>query len=274
MKNWRDTPPPASTPGFALTERQEEAELLLRGPQRHTLLVGGARSGKTSLIVHDDRGSRDLCATVAPRDLAISRQRGASVDCASIRCRRFSGFAFPNEPIKRHRTEGYFSLENGSEIWLAGLDDQERVEKILGKEYATIFLNECSQIPYSSVLMALTRLAQVVEGFRRPPITISTRPIRDIGRMFCSAKSAIRYRASRSTIQTIMRGMFLNPADNAANLSEEYLSSLERLPERQRKRFFEGVYIDDLDGALFSYEVIARARVSEIARAHAAAGWS
>ena len=49
---------------------------------------------------------------------------------------------FPGKPLKRHRTEGYFSLENGSEIWIGGLDDQERVEKILGKEYATLFLNE------------------------------------------------------------------------------------------------------------------------------------
>ena len=50
--------------------------------------------------------------------------------------------------LKQHRTDGYFSLGNKSEIWIGGLDDQERVEKILGKEYVTIFLNECSQIPY------------------------------------------------------------------------------------------------------------------------------
>jgi len=57
--------------------------------------------------------------------------------------------------------------------------------------------------------------------------------------------------------------MFLNPRDNEINLSKEYLQSLERLPERQRRRFYEGVYVDDLDGALFSYELIARNRVSE-----------
>ncbi len=39
------------------------------------------------------------------------------------------------------------------------------------------------------------------------------------------------------------------------------------MPERQRRRFFEGVYIDDLDGALFSYEAIARTRVAEFALA-------
>jgi phage terminase large subunit-like protein len=59
--------------------------------------------------------------------------------------------------------------------------------------------------------------------------------------------------------------IFVNPGDNADNLSPEYLKSLENLPERQRRRFYEGAYIDDLDGALFSYEVIARARVAEFA---------
>jgi phage terminase large subunit-like protein len=59
--------------------------------------------------------------------------------------------------------------------------------------------------------------------------------------------------------------MFLNPGDNAENLSAEYLDSLRNLPERQRKRFFEGAYIDDLDGALFSYESIARGRVAGFA---------
>jgi hypothetical protein len=55
-----------------------------------------------------------------------------------------------------------------------------------------------------------------------------------------------------------------NPADNADNLTKDYLDSLARLPERQRKRFYEGVYIDELDGALFSYEIIARARVDAL----------
>jgi hypothetical protein len=58
--------------------------------------------------------------------------------------------------------------------------------------------------------------------------------------------------------------MFLNPSDNE-HLTKDYLNSLSRLPERQRKRFFEGVYVDDLDGALFSYEVIARGRVTAFA---------
>jgi phage terminase large subunit-like protein len=53
---------------------------------------------------------------------------------------------------------------------------------------------------------------------------------------------------------------FLNPPDNAANLSNEFLSSLANLPEKQRKRFYDGVYVNEVDGALWNYEIIDSAR--------------
>lgn len=34
------------------------------------------------------------------------------------------------------------SCRTGSQIWIAGLDDKERVEKTLGQEYATLSFNE------------------------------------------------------------------------------------------------------------------------------------
>ncbi len=147
---------------FVPTEKQKEALKLLRSGQRHTLLVGGSRSGKTTLLVHE----------IALRALNSARSRHAILRLHANAARASIGLDtlpkvfdlwFPNDPLKRHRTDGYFSLQNGSEIWIGGLDDKARVEKILGKEYATIFLNECSQIPYASVLIALTRLAQVVD---------------------------------------------------------------------------------------------------------------
>jgi phage terminase large subunit-like protein len=265
MKNWRDTPPPASTPGFALTERQEEAELLLRGPQRHTLLVGGARSGKTSLIVRTI-ADRAIFAPQSRHVILRFRANAVRPSIAQDTLPKVFRLCFPNRSIKRHRVDGYFSLENESEIWLAGLDDQERAEKILGKEYATIFFNESSQIPYSSVLMALTRLAQVVEGL--PQAAYYDLNPTNKGHWTNVLFGDKRDPVSRQPLDDAddYARMFLNPADNAANLSEAFIRSLQRLPERQRKRFFEGVYIDDLDGALFTYEVIARTRVSEFAR--------
>src|SRR5580704_8177772 len=74
---------------------------------------------------------------------------------------------FPKAKLKERRQDGYFGLENGSRIWVGGLDDKDRVEKILGLEYSTVFLNEASQIPYSSALIAFTRLAQVAPKIRQ-----------------------------------------------------------------------------------------------------------
>jgi phage terminase large subunit-like protein len=262
MKHWRDSPPLPAMPGFTPTARQKEAEQLLRGRQRHTLLVGGSRSGKTSLIVRTI-ADRALFAPESRHAILRFRANAVRPSIAQDTLPKIFRLCFPTEPLKRHRTEGYFSLRNESEIWLAGLDDQERVEKILGKEYATIFLNECSQIPYSSVLVALTRLAQVVEGLPQAAYydLNPTNKGHWTNILFGEKRDPLS-RAPLADPENYER-MFLNPHDNAAHLTKEYLEALERLPERQRKRFFEGAYIDDVDGALFSYEVIARARVVE-----------
>ncbi len=251
------------TSKFIPTEKQKAAQELLNSGRRHTLLVGGSRSGKTTLVVHE----------IARRALAFDRSRHAILRLHANAARasialdtlpKVFRLWFPGHPLKRHRVDGYFSLKNESEIWVGGLDDQERVEKILGKEYVTIYLNECSQIPYASVLVALTRLAQVAGDLPQAAYY----DLNPTGKghwtnvLFGDKRDPI----SRQPLEhpNDYARLFLNPSDNAANLSPAYLQSLGALPERQRKRFFEGVYIDDLDGALFSYEMFARARVNEL----------
>ncbi len=265
MQDRTDASVVPSASQLKLTPRQEQAQKLLR-LQRHTLLVGGSRSGKTTLLVHEI-AERALNAGNSRHAILRLHANAARASIALDTLPKVFSHAFPNDPLKRHRTEGYFSLRNGSEIWIGGLDDQERVEKILGKEYATIFLNEVSQIPYSSVLIALTRLAQVVKDLPQAAYY----DLNPTGKghwtnvLFGEKRDPIS-RQPLADPDDYAR-MFLNPGDNAANLTAAYLKSLESLPERQRKRFFEGVYIDDLDGALFSYEGMARARVAEFALA-------
>jgi phage terminase large subunit-like protein len=250
---------------LVLTGRQQEAKLLLESGCRHVLLVGGARSGKTTVIVNQ----------IAERAVNSGNSRHAILrfpynavrpSIALDTLPKVFRLGFPEYALKHHRTDGYFSRKNGSEIWLAGLDDAERVEKIVGKEYATIFFNECSQIPYASVLVALTRLAQVVKDL--PQAAYYDLNPTNKGHWTNVLFGNKREPVSRQPLddQDDYDRMFLNPADNTY-LTEAFLKSLARLPERQRKRFYEGAYVDDLDGALFSYEVIARALVSELALA-------
>ena len=122
--------------------------------------------------------------------------------------------------------------------------------------------------------MALTRLAQVVERLHAGRLLRS-----QSGQQGALDQHAVRRQArsgvarSRSIIRTITRGCFSIRATMPTTCRRNISKSLARLPERQRKRFFEGVYIDDLDGALFSYEMIARARVDGACAVRAAAAW-
>jgi len=159
-----------------------------------------------------------------------------------------------------NKTDWFLKLANGSEIWFAGLDDKERTEKILGQEFATLYFNECSQIPWHSVLLATTRLAQKATGLKlkayydfNPPSKKHWTYLR-----FVEKKDPVTRMAVENPHNY---GFYLiNPGDNMANLSEEYISILRSLPEKQRNRFLLGKFADDDEGALWSEQVLASTR--------------
>jgi phage terminase large subunit-like protein len=58
--------------------------------------------------------------------------------------------------------------------------------------------------------------------------------------------------------------MFVQPEDNRANLTAEYIDSLKYMSAKQRKRFYEGVYSEEVDGALWTYERLDMCRVERV----------
>jgi Phage terminase large subunit len=145
---------------------QEAARRLLEGPQRYTCLAGGTRSGKTFLIVRMIM-IRALQAKGSRHAILRHHANAARASIALGTLPQVVQLCFPGVRLKEHRQDGYFALPNGSRVWIGGLDDNDRVEKILGLEYASVFLNEASQIPYSTALVAFTRLAQVTRGIHQ-----------------------------------------------------------------------------------------------------------
>lgn len=170
---------------------------------------------------------------------------------------------FPQVPYQDQRQDGYLQLPNESQVWFGGLDDKERVEKVLGQEYATVMFNECSQIPYESVLVVLSRLAQKCDGLR-------LRAYYDLnpGAQTHWTNQIWGQHKDPQTGQPIdgtdYARMFMNPADNRENLPDQYFKILDALPERQRRRFRDGQYVSDLPGALWTLDTIERCRVEEI----------
>lgn len=254
------------SPSVLWTGKQLEAQRMLAAAARYCLLIGGARSGKTFL----------MCFAVALRAI---KSEGASrhliARLAFNSCKSTIGLdtfpkmmklCFPHVPFKLNKQDFYFAFpHNGSEIWLGGLDEKERTEKILGSEYVTVYLNEASQIQsYSTVELIKTRLAQVVPGLKQK-FYVDLNPT-TTGHW--TYKVFIEKRDPNPpytpfTDPDNYQWMRMNPADNLANLSKEYITDLEHQGARHRRRFLEGEYGSDTENALWTYELIDKYRVTK-----------
>ena len=248
-------------PGFELTDAQDEAMDCLVSRAVHCGLGGGSRSGKTFLLVRaiiiralKSNGSRH----------AIFRFRFNAIKASIIydTMPKVMSLCFPGlmDKCNLNKTDWFLELPNKSQVWFGGLDDKDRTEKVLGQEFATIYFNECSQIPFSSVVMALSRLAQQTENLKlkayydfNPPSKRHWTYLRFIRKINPDTKQPEK---DPDNYQFHV----INPADNKANLAPEYLAILDALPEKARNRFLLGKFADDDDGALWTDELIAKNR--------------
>lgn len=233
------------------TLKQLEAEKMLTSIATRILFYGGARSGKTWLFViaviiralrYD--GSRHLIARLRFAHAKVSLWLDTIPHIIKL-----MGI---EDKVKWNETDHYLEFRNGSEIWIDGLDDKDRIDKILGREYGTIYFNEMSQIGYSTITTVLTRLAQKIEGMKckayfdcNPPskhhwsykqFILGEDP--DTGKPLDNPEHYAQLR--------------MNPGDNAEHLPDGYIDEiLGHLPEDKKRRFLLGEY-GDSEGAIFT----------------------
>ena len=244
---------------FSLTQRQHEAMQVLAGDSTHIMLFGGSRSGKTFL----------LCRAVIMRAIKAPESRHAILRFRFNHVKnsvvldtfpKVMRLCFPDIQYRIDKTDWYCQLDNGSQIWFGGLDDKERSEKILGMEFVTIYLNECSQIPQSSRDIVVTRLAQQVDQLitGQKPTPLQPRMYYD-----CNPPSKAHWsyrlfvlKMDLDTKQALAKPedysyFKINPQDNEQNLSAGYLQTLQGLGARLRKRFLEGEFAEATQNSLF-----------------------
>lgn len=252
-----------------LTARQQEAQKVCAGLATHVMLFGGSRSGKTFLLTRNVV-MRALKAPNSRHGIFRFRFNHLKASIGLDTLPKVMRLAFPGVEYHLSKEDWYMTLPNDSQVWLAGLDDKERTEKILGQEFATLYFNECSQIPLGSVDTALTRLAQRVEtnvggadpGLLRvrayydcnPPNKAHWTYRRFVQKVDPETKRPLPTPDDYASFQ-------INPGDNAENLSPDYLRMLEAMPARMRARFLDGRFADANPSALFPEEHIDRWRV-------------
>ena len=254
---------------FKLTKKQCEANELLASPATHIMLAGGSRSAKTTL----------LCRAIAIRAFkapasrhAIFRYRFNHVKNSVVldTWPKMMRMCFPQVQYHIDKSDWYCRLPNDSEIWFGGLDDKERSEKMLGLEFATMFLNECSQISLHARNLAITRLAQQPLQIIDHKTTVPLAP-----KMYYDEnpppKSHWTYKMFVKKIDPETKRplndpddfafLLMNPEDNKENLSAKYLETLRNSSARNRSRFYLGEFRDVTDNALFSDDVFEKWRV-------------
>jgi phage terminase large subunit len=233
------------------SDNQTAAIRLLKSSAVHHMLVGGSRSGKSAIIVdkqisrcYQFPGSRRVAAR-----LNYSDAKGTLWNETILKAIK----RFPEQTYQIFYSDPcHIVFKNGSEYWIGGFDSAERIEKLLGHEYADMYFNEISQLAYSTITLGWTRLAQQIKGCKNvayydcnPPS-----PLHWCYKLFIQHVDPITNKPlTRPELYDWFR---LNPFDNQKNLPENYIRDfLETLPDRDRQRFLYGEFCKQ-EGAVYS----------------------
>lgn len=244
--------------------QQKAWDNLYTSASRFCLLYGGSRSGKTFLAVFAIL-TRALKAPYSKH--LIVRHEASSARSALLRGNMATltvviRTCFPGLTFDTNEKYGYLTLPNGAEIWVGGLNDDKAMERILGNEYVTIYMNEASECRWAAFVLLRSRLAQVVKDVEgdlvRQRFYVDLNP---------TTRNHWTYRVwidgvDPETGEKVDLSQYghevINPYDNQANLSSDYLADLENLPARAKKRFLSGQYVEDLEHALWRRTHIRR----------------
>ncbi|WP_406600729.1 PBSX family phage terminase large subunit [Leptospira sanjuanensis] len=207
---------------------------------------GGARSGKTYLVIKAiisrawiSKESRHLIARYRLNHLRMSVWKQTLLPCL-----RDMGFR-KGQDYEINESELLVTFSNGSEIYAAGLDDSDRVEKIMGTEFNTIFINEATQISYATFQKIKTRLSYVRHDLTNKLI-VDCNPRNRFHWIFKyfvlrqdpeTGEALLAHRIKR-----ISRRHW-TPLDNP-HLSEEYKELLNELTGIERDRLYLGQWVD------------------------------
>ncbi len=252
---------------FKRTSKQKEQTALLAGSQIHAMSYGGARSGKTFGIC---RAMVIRAMKCKSRHLAVRLKfNHAKTSLWYETFPKVFDLCFPGLKVHSNKSDWFYSLPNGSEIWIGGLDEKERVEKILGKEYSTLYFNECSQIPYTSVNVALTRLAE--QNILKKRVWYDENPPTKRHwsyPLFVKGLDPETWEPKANALQ--YGSILMNPEDNKDNIDSEYISGvLDQMPEKERKRFKHGEFGEDASGNIY-YAFDRKKNVKKVERSNEA----
>ena len=235
------------------------AEIARKNSNTYHLFYGGGGSGKSFFIQY----------IILSRALRAPNSRHGIFRLTRASCEKtlfdktlleVVRSVFPsllNDPdFKINLSDMSVDLPNGSKIFYDGLDEN-RIQKVLGDEFQTIWLNECNEFSYKQVSILVGRL-------RGEAIDMAGRPIKNKMFFDCNPRSKKDwdYRAFVMGVNpddnTLLENpdewvmAKLNPLANIKNVGEDYVKNMNAtMSESDKKRYIKGEWANDNPDALF-----------------------
>jgi len=236
-----------TNPDFKNTKTQDDAvNKIVHSLATDFCLYGSSRSGKSFLIMKAIliRASKVLSDHIIVRETfsaaKISIWQKTLPDVLRI--------AFPNLKHSMNKSDYVCTLANGSTVKIAGLDDDKRIERLLGTEYSTLWINESNQVPYAGVNKLKTRLAQ--KNSLKKMVFYDLNPTKTSSWVYQLFEQKIDPQDGEALDNPEDFESFqMNIQGNLENVDENYLKMLSKLPEKERLRFLLGEFDSENSGA-------------------------
>lgn len=250
---------------FQKTETQREAiRRIVRSPASNWMIYGSSRSGKSFCIAYIILIR--ACKVKSDHIVVRSTFNSAKTSLFQKTFPDVLRLCFPDLEVKYDKTNSVIILPNESTIRVAGLDDQHKVERLLGLEVSTLWFNEANQIPFTGISKLRTRLAQKNKlkkmSFYDQNPTTKTSALYQVFELKIDPDDM---EAMDKETAKDYESFQMNVQGNLHNIDEQYIKMLEKLPERERQRFLLGEYSDESDGQIY-YEFKRDVHVAPVKR--------
>ncbi|MEK7454724.1 MAG: phage terminase large subunit [Pseudomonadota bacterium] len=162
------------------------------------------------------------------------------------------------EEIDVNSSNRCITLHNGSKIWFFGAQDDAAVEKIMGAEFATIFLNEIVNLDLKTYNKVITRLN--ANDIDEDGDRIDLKLLAD-----CNPKSKAHWVYQIWGLKQVPDkepptplfnpdafGWMAFDRNSNPDVDASYYDELRNLSDEEQARFLDGEWYDESVGALFS----------------------
>lgn len=250
-----------------LTEKQFLGTLLM-ATHKYVLLLGGSGSGKSANIIKFILG-RALVAPYCKQILFRYEQNKArshlwdGIFAKTLRGEFGNNYRL-DPRFTLNKAEMSLTFANGSMIKVAGISDKgkDNLDKLLGDEYITVYFDEASEFAWRHFDQFKTRMREVAPILKtdgeklNPLIVLSENPPRMSHFTYQSWFKGINPEDGKPIAEPEQyKALQMNPRDNP-HLPDHYLKTLMALRGLRRKRFWEGEFMNDAEGALWMHEDI------------------